>query len=166
MSERNYKLLKINKKVEYALMALKFMASKEEGALTSAREVCDNFGAPFDTMAKVMQSLNNKEVLSSVKGIKGGYILQKPLKEITFQELSEIIEGRGKSGVCQTANKTCDLYSVCNIKGPVEKLNEHVNQFLKELTLEKLLFEDIEENKLEIYQSKMAQMPDMENSHE
>ena len=44
--------------------------------------------------------------------------------------------------------------------------NEHVNQFLKELTLEKLLFEDIEENKIEIYQSKMAQMPDMENSHE
>jgi hypothetical protein len=42
-------MLKINKKVEYALMALKFMADRtrtnsgEEYNLTSAREICDEF---------------------------------------------------------------------------------------------------------------------------
>ena len=71
-------MLKINKKVEYALMALKFMADKTHSAipnnqdnevviLTSAREICDEFNTPFDTTAKVMQLMNNHDILKSVK---------------------------------------------------------------------------------------------------
>ena len=131
-------------------MALKFMAEKESGSLTSAREICENFGAPFDTMAKVMQSLNNQGVLSSVKGIKGGYTLEKDLADLTFNEVELIIEGKEKYSICQNSKKTCDLYSVCNIKGPVEKLNEHIVSYLSELTLDKLFFEDTKESNIQM----------------
>ena len=67
-------MLKINKKVEYALMALKFMAEEKAiGKITSAREICDKFNTPFDTTAKVMQAMNHHKILNSVKGTKGGY---------------------------------------------------------------------------------------------
>ena len=39
-------MLKLNRKVEYGLVALKHMATKPEGALTSVREICDRFGTP------------------------------------------------------------------------------------------------------------------------
>lgn len=138
-------MLKINKKVEYALMALKFMADKarhssDGSALTSAREVCDEFNTPFDTTAKVMQLMNNQDILRSTKGIKGGYSLNKNLNDITYMELVRLIEGKEHIGrVCEGKQGTCELYGKCNIATPVEKLNRKLNQFLETLTLEDLL---------------------------
>lgn len=139
-------MLKINKKVEYALMALKFMADKNSKAsegeisLTSAREICDEFNTPFDTTAKVMQMMNNHHILSSVKGIKGGYSLQKSLDEITYMELVRLIEGKSDIGrVCTSDKGTCELFGKCNIATPVEQLNRKLNTFLETLSLSDLL---------------------------
>lgn len=139
-------MLKINKKVEYALMALKFMADKQvqelegENVLTSAREICDEFNIPFDTTAKVMQQMNNQEILKSTKGIKGGYSLNKSLDEITYMELVRLVEGKKEIGrVCSGNNGTCELFEKCNITTPVEKLNSKLNAFLETLSLSELL---------------------------
>lgn len=138
-------MLKINKKVEYALMALKFMAEKKsenasETPLISAREVCDHFHTPFDTTAKVMQVMNNHEILTSVKGIRGGYLLSKGLDQITYMDLVQMIEGKEEIGrICSNHKGTCELIGVCNISTPVENLNRKLNSFLEKLTLEELL---------------------------
>lgn len=143
-------MLKINKKVEYALMALKFMADKalthqsngessDHVTLTSAREICDEFHMPFDTTAKVMQLMNNQEILKSVKGIKGGYSLNKDLSEITYMSLVRMIEGKVVGRVCITTKGTCELFSKCNITTPVEHLNRKLNIFLETLSLADLL---------------------------
>jgi Rrf2 family protein len=133
-------MLKINKKVEYALMALKFMSDKPAQTLTSAREVCDELKTPFDTTAKVMQIMNNKEILKSVQGIKGGYTLNISLDKITYSELVHIIEGKEDIGRACTNNKgTCELIAQCNIITPVEILNKKLNHYLDNLTLQELL---------------------------
>ena len=129
-------------------MALKFMANRQSGEgqeetpLTSAREVCDSFQTPFDTTAKVMQKMNNHHILTSVKGIKGGYSLAKPLSEITYMELVHIIEGKKKESFCETTKGLCECFDNCNIKSPIENLNNHLNQYLNQLTLEELLFKE------------------------
>lgn len=141
-------MLKVNKKVEYALMALKFMAERQNDShskLTTAREICDHFKTPFDTVAKVLQSLNSHDIVSSVKGIKGGYELKISLDSLTYKQIENIIEGKEPEHYCQGKNGLCDLYNSCNIIGPVEKLNAHVNKFLKNLTLKELLLENNEE---------------------
>lgn len=133
-------MLKINKKVEYALMALKFMAQKADTELTSAREICDKFETPFDTTAKVMQQMNNTNILQSVKGIKGGYHLAKPLCEITFLELIEVIEGKKSTSPCESSKGLCELYEKCNIASPLEGLNIKLNQFLTSISVHDVLF--------------------------
>ena len=136
-------MLKINKKVEYALMALKFMADKAKlnapNNLTSAREICDEFNTPFDTTAKVMQLMNNQDILKSTKGIKGGYSLNKDLSKITFINLVNLIEGKVIGRVCVNDKGTCELFGKCNIIEPVELLNKKLNNFLETLTLAELL---------------------------
>ena len=132
-------MLKINKKVEYALIALKFMADKKD-TLVSAREICDQFHTPFDTTAKVMQLMNNNDILKSVKGIKGGYALNRTLDEITYAELVTLLEGKTELGrVCVSSKGTCELLGKCNIVTPVELLNRKLNSFLEKLTLKELL---------------------------
>lgn len=125
-------------------MALKFMADKEQsassdGALTCTREICDEFDTPFDTTAKVMQLMNAHEILKSTKGIKGGYTLNKNLKEITYMGLVRLIEGKVVGRVCVNTKGTCELFPKCNIVTPVELLNRKLSTFLETLTLAELL---------------------------
>lgn len=144
-TNKEFNLLKVNKKVEYALMALKYMAERQDSCaqkLTTAREICDHFKTPFDTVAKVLQSLNAHDIVTSVKGIKGGYELKANLENLTYKQIEEIIEGKTSEHVCQSKNGLCDLYSSCNIIGPVEKLNAHIDKFLMNLTLKELLLEN------------------------
>ena len=95
-------MLKINKKTEYALMALKFIGERENGALVTVREICDVLKTPFDTTAKVMQAMNHHGILKSMQGIRGGYTLSRPLTEISYMEITKIAEGIQEEGVCQT----------------------------------------------------------------
>lgn len=138
-------MLKITKKVEYALIALKFMAQRcangENVELTSARELCDQFGMPFDTMAKVLQAMNQANWLTSVKGIKGGYTLNADLSRISFMELSRAIEGKTED-VCMGHKGMCELHGTCNIVGPVSMLHRQVVAFLEKLSLDQLLGAD------------------------
>ena len=84
-------MIRVNKKTEYALITLKQMSSKTLGDLTTAREISEHFKTPFDTTAKVLQSLNSAGILKSVKGINGGYILAADLSQLSYQYLVEIV---------------------------------------------------------------------------
>lgn len=133
-------MIKINRKVEYALMVLKAMKDKELSDLTTAREVCDRFHTPFDTTAKVMQQMNAGGILQSQKGVKGGYTLAKDLSKVTYIDLAQMIEG--KSFMMDCHEGPCDLYHTCNISQPIKRLNDYVLSIFSTLTLNEILAED------------------------
>ena len=130
-------MLKINRKVEYALMVLKLMSDKNPEELTSAREVCDRFHTPFDTTSKVMQQLNLAGILSSVKGTKGGYSLHHDLSQLSYLQLVELIEGKGFGVDCHEGQ--CELMGSCNISGPIKRLNDYVVAIFSSLSVQELL---------------------------
>jgi Rrf2 family protein len=132
-------MIKINRKIEYALMVLHFMKDRA-GALTTAREICDEFNTPFDTTAKVMQLMNSAGILHSQKGVKGGYTLAKDLSEVTYLELAELIEGRAFMMDCHEG--PCELIHTCNISQPIKRLNDYLITIFKSLTVHELLAPD------------------------
>ncbi len=133
-------MIKINRKIEYALMALKLMKEKNLSELTTAREVCDRFETPFDTTSKVMQLMNNCGILLSHKGVKGGYTLARDLSEVSYMELVELIEG--KSFMMDCHEGPCDLYHKCNITQPIKRLNDYLINIFNSISLNELLAED------------------------
>jgi Rrf2 family protein len=133
-------MIKINRKVEYALMVLKLMKEKETSELTTAREVCDRYETPFDTTAKVMQQMNGAGILHSHKGVKGGYTLARDLSSVSYIELVELIEG--KSFMMDCHEGPCDLIHKCNISQPIKRLNDYLINIFTTLTLNELLAED------------------------
>ncbi|MCM2348893.1 MAG: Rrf2 family transcriptional regulator [Bacteriovoracaceae bacterium] len=133
-------MIKINRKVEYALMVLKLMKDKDANELTTAREVCDKFETPFDTTAKVMQLMNTAGILHSQKGVKGGYTLSGDLSQVSYMALVEIIEG--KSFMMDCHEGPCELIHQCNIGQPIKRLNDYLINIFNALSLNELLAED------------------------
>lgn len=133
-------MVKINRKVEYALMVLKLMQERAGNELTTAREVCDQFKTPFDTTAKVMQQLNLAGILTSHKGVKGGYQLSGDLRQLSYLALVEIIEG--KAHVVDCHEGPCDLIDSCNITVPIKRFNSYLTGILSSLSVYELVAQE------------------------
>jgi len=130
---------RLNRKVEYALMALKVMAVKRPGELTSAKEVVEVTGCPFDATARVLQQMAQKEILRSEQGAHGGYVLIRDLNKVSLLELMELILGSLAVAKCLSEDSGCDLKSTCNILSPVTILNRRLMEFYSTLTVGELL---------------------------
>ena len=132
-------MLKISKKVEYSLMVLKHIHGLSESKPTTAREICDAYKAPFNTISKVMQTLSKHGVLVSHQGVNGGYTLSKNLEDISYSKLLEMIEGQAHAKDCLELN--CSLFSSCNVISPIRKLNNKLNNVINSISLAELFEE-------------------------
>ena len=130
---------RLNRKVEYALMALKVMAQKRAGELTSAKEIVEVTGCPFDATSRVLQQLTQKGVLKSEQGAHGGYVLVRDLMRLSLYDLNETIMGPTGLAKCLHDEESCDFRDTCNIVSPVSLLNRRLTDFYRELTVGELL---------------------------
>lgn len=132
---------KLNRKLEYALMAIKHMSQKIPGELTSAKEVSENFNTPFDATARVMQAMAQKGLLRAEHGAFGGYQITRDLSKVTMLQLLEIIEGPTAMVKCFGKESPCGIQGTCNIHSPVQVLQSKLNEFYGNITLRELLVE-------------------------
>lgn len=132
---------KLNRKLEYALMALKHLSNKIPGELTSAKEVSESFNTPFDATARVMQVMAQKGLLRAEQGAFGGYQITKDLSKVTMLHLLEMIEGPTAVVKCLHSQSPCEIQGTCNILSPVQLLQLKLNEFYGGITLKELLIE-------------------------
>lgn len=131
---------KLNRRIEYSLMALKYLQQKPAEKV-SAKEMADHLSVSFDVIARVLQILAQKGVLVSEHGVAGGYRLTQNLKELSLHRLAEIIEGPSQLVKCMTADSACDIQSSCNIVSPMKSLNAKMNEFYKTISVSELIEE-------------------------
>jgi Rrf2 family protein len=131
---------KLNRKVEYALMALRHMSHKVPGELTSAKEVADSYSTPFDATARVMQIMAQRGWLKAEHGAFGGYVLTKDLAKLSLLDLMGAVQGPEPMAKCLHDKSNCELESNCNIISPIRTLNAKLNDFYRGVSLKELLF--------------------------
>lgn len=129
-------MIRISKKVEYALMALKFITNSEH-KLVTAREISDKGNIPYDLLSKILQKLKNENILISNQGTNGGYSMNKRPDEIPLFSLMNVIDGETAIAECLMDNsvKDCCLTDSCSIKNPVTVLQKEVEELFKKKTI-------------------------------
>ncbi len=120
-------------------MALKVMTQKRPGELTSAKEVVEATGCPFDATARVLQLMAQKGILRSEHGAYGGYLVIRDLSRVSFLELMELVLGPMTVARCLHGVDSCELKGSCNIISPVAILNRKVEEFYRQLSVGELL---------------------------
>lgn len=133
-------MFKINRKVEYALIALKHMSQKSPGKITSAKEICETYQTPFDPTSRVLQLMTQHGILQAEQGAKGGYQIVRDLSKTSMKELSDMIIGPIEIANCfQESYACCDIRSTCHIIAPMLVLNEKLNRLFQETMLTELI---------------------------
>jgi Rrf2 family protein len=128
-------MLRLTKKADYGLMALKFLAERPEYRSQSAKDIADAYGIPPQLLAKILQRLTKVGLLRSHAGINGGYSLTKSPSAITAFEVIHAIDGPLFITSCDNGQRQCDLNDSCTIKEPLRKVNDTISDVLKALSI-------------------------------
>src|ERR1700691_3378368 len=85
-------MLKLTKKADYGLIALRHLALGEMGVTASAKEMADSYGLPLPLLSKILQKLARGGMLQSVAGTNGGYRLARDAEDISAMEVIRAID--------------------------------------------------------------------------
>ena len=86
-------MIRISKKVEYALLACRYLAVKGD-ELAAVKEMSDNLKVSYEFLAKTLQKLSKSGIAKSYQGVTGGYKLIKAPASISIFEIIMAIEGK------------------------------------------------------------------------
>lgn len=131
-------MLRLTKKADYGLIALKFLAERVGTPSVSAKDIADTYGIPQQLLAKVLQRLTKAGILSSHAGTNGGYALSRPADKITAFDIVRVIDGPLFITSCLTAPGRCDLSGVCTVREPLRKVNESISEVLRAIRISDL----------------------------
>ena len=135
-------MLRLSKKTDYALMAMKHLALQSAASggagAASAREIAEHYDIPIELLAKVLQRLVRRGLLASQQGTRGGYQLARLPSQISVADVIQAIDGPVTVTACSTEEGTCDQFSKCNVRDPLWKLRERILAALGECTIAEL----------------------------
>ena len=129
-------MLRLSKKADYALMAMKHLARKTDAsASTSAREIAEQFDIPIELMAKVLQRLARRGLVTSHQGTRGGYRLAKAPSVISVADIIQAIDGPLTVTACSTDDEQCEQFGKCNVRDPLWRIKDRILSALAECSL-------------------------------
>ena len=113
-------MLRLSKKADYGLMAIHFIASHGDEGAVSAKRIAEEFRIPPERLAKILQRLAKKKLITSHNGPKGGYVLTRRASAITVGQVVRALEGPLSVVSCMTDHDDCPQFARCNLRGPVQ----------------------------------------------
>jgi Rrf2 family protein len=134
-------MLRLSKKADYALMAMKHLAVHGDRGAASAREIAGQYDIPIELLAKVLQRLARRGLLMSQQGTRGGYQLARTPALISVADVIQAIDGPVAVTACSAQEGSCEQYAKCNVRDPLWKVRERILNALGECTIAELAAE-------------------------
>jgi Rrf2 family protein len=131
-------MLKLTKKADYGLMAMKHLAERAPHGACSAKDVADAYGIPQEALAKILQRLVKAGLLHSQHGMNGGYTLARDPNTISAFEVIRAIDGPLFITSCITVRGECDQTDRCTIREPLRRVNESIEQVLRRISISEM----------------------------
>jgi Rrf2 family protein len=128
-------MLRLSKKTDYALMAMKHLASDPGRRAVTAREIAERYDIPIELMAKVLTRLVRSGLLVSHQGSHGGFELAQPPAATSVASVLEAIDGPLTMTACAHGDHECDQFSKCIVRDPLRRIRDRIAAVLAECSL-------------------------------
>jgi len=125
---------------EYALLSLVVLAKSDKPLDTET--LSNELDIPKSFLAKILQSLAREGIISSFKGVHGGFALNETSHTRTLLELMTAVESKTPAVFdCSSSQEDCpsNKASTCKIWPFINRLQGKIDAFLGTLTLQDIL---------------------------
>ena len=127
-------MLRIGKLTDYATVILATLAT-DRSRLLNAGTLAERTHIASPTVSKLLKQLQRAGLVTSARGLRGGYRLSRPADEITAAQILDALEGPLALTTCASAAHQCDLESTCRVGGTWQRLSLAIHRSLCEVTL-------------------------------
>lgn len=132
---------------QYALQAVLYISLHgKEGSAVKSQEIADSQNIPPHFLGKILQTLVKYNVLKSIKGPTGGFILNEGQEKLTMLEIVRIIDGFDIFDQCGIGLKACSDENPCPIHNDYKVVKNKIRQLLSRKTITTLC-KDVENGK-------------------
>jgi FeS assembly SUF system regulator len=127
-------MLRLSKLTDYAVVVLVRLSSLE-GVQTSPG-IAAATGIPEPTVAKVLKTLAMTDLVSSQRGARGGYRLNRPLASVPIADVIAAIDGPIALTACvEGSTSECESQGLCPMRGRWNPVNDAIHTALSRITL-------------------------------
>ena len=146
--------MKLTTKGRYAVMAMADLAINNAKEPTNLAEISLRQGISVSFLEQLFLKLRKNNLVKSVRGPMGGYLLNKSPKEIKLLSIISAVDEKIKTVKCKKESKKgCNGKSIkCITHNLWDDLENHINKFFEDNTLNDVLFREFKNNSKELKQ--------------
>ena len=140
--------MKLSSKGRYAVMALADLAKFNSNEPVSLRDISLRQGISLVYLEQLFFKLKKNKIVNSIRGKKGGYVLNKNASEIKISEIFVAVEENVKTVGCEKhSKKGCNGKSVkCITHDLWDELEDYINNFFEQKKLSDLI--NVKDNRI------------------
>jgi Rrf2 family iron-sulfur cluster assembly transcriptional regulator len=127
--------MRMSTKAQYAVRAMVNLNLHSEGQPVSLRDISLRESISLTYLEQLFVKLRRGEIVKSVRGPGGGYLLARPAKEIQVDEIIDSVEESLVPVSCMDQKKGCACEDQCVTHNVWHGLGERIRQFLSSITL-------------------------------
>ena len=133
--------MKLTSKGRYAVMALADLARFDNANPISLRDISLRQSISLDYLEQIFFKLKKNQIVKSVRGTQGGYVLNKKPNEIKLTNIFHAVDEKVKTVQCnKDSKKGCNnKVTKCITHNLWDELENHINGFFEKKSLEDLL---------------------------
>ena len=132
----------ISKACKYGIRAAAFVASKAEaGIKLTVKDIAKEVDAPEAFTAKILQKLNKKRVLNSLKGPYGGFYIEQFQLEQPVINIVNAIDGMSVFRECGLGLKQCSEKHPCPMHNQYAEIRKALLDSFQQTTIGQLAYE-------------------------
>jgi len=138
--------MKLTSKGRYAVMALADLAKFNSTNPVSLRDISLRQGISLDFLEQIFSKLKKNNIVKSIRGTNGGYILNKGPEEIKLANILNAVNEEVKTVQCKKESKKgCNgKASKCITHNLWDELEIHINNFFEKKNLKDLISNTLE----------------------
>jgi len=128
-------MLRVSKLIDYGTLMLAHMA-QEPKRVFSASELAAALGLGQPVVSKILKLLSQHALLTSSRGVRGGYALARPAQGINLAQVIDALEDQPFGLTeCTAAPGTCRIESDCHMRMNWQRINRMVRRTLESVSI-------------------------------
>lgn len=130
-------MLRISKLADYGTVVMVYLARRAP-ELCNARDIAQHTHLSVPTVSKLLKKLTAAGLLTSARGVSGGYRLSREAGDISIAEIIYSLEESRGLIACRADPNICAIGHVCGIQGNWRLISQAIETALESVTLDVL----------------------------